>query len=141
MRLLLTIRNCIKLRTLRHFKLLYNEVDIPVNRDKRKNRGCIRGSNLTLLSTEIVIGKCESKIILDTILLHEVGHLVDFNKKVCYPNYRANRSRKNNQRIEKQAWKEGIRLADKYETKLCYESAKSWLSTYGTQYAVINNRI
>lgn len=136
--LLLTIRNCIKLRTFRYFKVLHNHVNIPINRIKDKNFGCFNYKINQYKPLQIKIGKCDNKLILNTLLLHEIGHLLDHNKRHHYHNYHKYHNQK---KREKAAWKECIRLSNKYKIHICPNQANTWLSTYNTSYKTLENLI
>ena len=71
-------------------------------------------------------------------MLHEIGHYIDFTKTPI--NKRLNRftGAKMQKCAEKDAWKYGIRLSDKYNIPINYVAAKKWLSSYKTEYIVLN---
>lgn len=140
--LTLTIRNCIKLRTFRHFNVLYDHVNFPVNRHKEnphQSSGFIEWKAKPFKFVQISIEKGMKGLELDTTLLHEIGHAIDFRKKIHLGNKYRVHSNSNSKINEKNAWKESLKLSEEYNTPLCYDSAIKWLSTYNTQYRRLEN--
>lgn len=132
-----TIKNCMRLRTFSFFNVLYNEVDVEVDRIGYTELCIFTYDSEFDIPLRISIGKNMSKRTMITGLLHEVGHMKDFEKMKTTKKYL---SRPTEVR-EKIAWKNCIRLADKYNIKLDLKSAQKWLGSYNTNYKVLDNRI
>lgn len=64
--------------------------------------------------------------ILTTTLLHEIGHWIDYQElNGNWAGYNSNRTK-----YEKRAWRNAIKLANKYNLPLDYKDAQQALSTY-----------
>jgi|SRR3970040_2041916 len=68
-----------------------------------------------------------------TTLLHELGHYIDFTIKNGLKS-------KSDKILEKKAWKEALRLSDKYNLPLDINFSIDCLNTYNTQYKCLENR-
>lgn len=137
---MLTILNCIALRTFRHFGMLYREVDISIVRNYEKNKGCFTYRLDPYVPVNIAMGKFDSKIKFDTALLHEIGHLIDFKKNINKTYFRRNVNKTRFEKVaEKNAWRECLVLSEKYGVSICYQTARKWLSSYRASYKRLDN--
>lgn len=135
-----TIRNCIMMGSLspRLFRLLYAECPIPISREFGSQ--CHIWYNEPSGRQWIVIGFGQAKKESITALLHEIGHYVDFKSLKNFDQGKYMRSEKVQKVMEKKAWKNAIRLSDKYGIDICYKTAVKWLGTYGASYKTLSNR-
>lgn len=134
----LTVLNCLSLRSFKYFKILYVEFPHDVFLIDTNAYEIWHSKNDK--SYWINISKFEKNLNRNTGLLHEIGHYIDYKKQSISTWDYINNSNKEKHR-EKQAWKWAIRLSKQYDIPICAKTARKWLSSYGAEYAVLNNMV
>jgi len=133
--LILTIRNfwSVGVWNTNMFRFLYKECSIPVYRIREDNTGLFWWYNDQVTPWKIEISRKMDKIEVATTLLHEVGHLKDFNKM------RKKFKLMPKKKSEKSAWKWAIRFSRDYELEINGKLAIEWLGTYKAEYKCLEN--
>lgn len=142
-RFFITVINCLKLKSFSLFTVLLNEVPFIIKRSNKKGSASFSGTSTGLYW--ITLGKFISRKELNTALLHEIGHFIDFKKikkrkGIIFAIKKFNSSNYLKQ-CEKNAWKYALYLEKKYNKKICYNSARLWLKSYNTNYARLDNKV
>jgi hypothetical protein len=139
----ITVINCLKLKSFSLFTVLLNEVPFIIKRSNKKNKASFHYTSTGLYG--ITVGKFISRKELNTALLHEIGHFIDFkkikNRKGIIFAFKKFNSSNYLKQGEKNAWKYALYLEKKYNKKICYNVARLWLKSYNTSYARLDNKV
>jgi hypothetical protein len=139
MKIITAILNCINLRSFRYLRILYNE--FPYKVYTTKDDYCSINYNSSDPDFWINVSGKYSTLQKSGALLHEIGHYIDYmNLSGGYSIRDYMRSDSKEIHREKTAWKNAIRLSDKYNIKIDFDHAVECLGTYGTSYKVLENR-
>lgn len=142
---ILTIKNCFKIRDFKMFRLLYTECPLEIfthDYTSRNSEGFINVNMVTGVCNFISIN---GKISIEkrrTVVLHELGHYIDFNsyctKKVAIFEFgKHSHDREARCNLERIAWRNAFDLQDKYNINMDLNFAKKGLDSYGTTYEKI----
>ena len=133
--LFLTINNLMEMHiySIKLFKFLYYECDVPIRRIREPDRGYFEWDNDQKTPLKICISRKMTKIEAITTLLHEVGHLKDFKK------LREKFKPMPQKKCEKSAWKHAVRFSRDYNMEIDGKLAMRWLSTYQAKYKCLEN--